>query len=77
MSATVTSAARALAIGVVLAVTGSAAAWSQDAAPANHPEPDQYYYGGASNYYGAPAPYGYQQPYAYAPQPVRPYRHHR
>ena len=69
MTVTVKSGIRALAVGFVFAVAGSAPAWSQsligDGAPANA---DQYYYR------SAPAPYGYEAPYAYVP---RVHRHHR
>ena len=72
MSAKVTSAAATLAVGFVLAVAGSAPAWSQsligDGAPANL---DQYYYG------AAPSSFGYQTPYAYVPKAARVHRHHR
>ena len=72
MSDTVKSAARALAVGFVFAVAGSAPAWSQsligDGAPANL---------GQSYYGAAPAPYAYQAPYAYVPQHARAHRHHR
>ena len=70
MSATVIRSVRALAIGVVLAVAGSAPAWSQsligDGLPANA---DTY-----GTYYRGAAPYAYAPPYAYVP---RAHRHHR
>jgi hypothetical protein len=67
MTATVKSAARALAIGFVLAAAGSAPAWSQsligDGVSAN-----------AYGTYYRSAPYAYAQPDAYAP---RLHRQHR
>ena len=72
MTVTVKSGIRALAVGFVLAVAGSAPAWSQsligDGAPANL---DQYYYRGSA------APYGHEAPYAYVPDATRVHRHHR
>jgi hypothetical protein len=70
MSVTLKNATRALAVGSVLALAGSAPAWSQsligDGAPANL---GQYYYGSAR------APYGYAAPYAYVPRTTRVHRH--
>ena len=72
MRVKLTCTARALAAGFVLAIAGSAPAWSQsligDGVPANV---YQYYYP------GAPAPYGYAAPYAYAPRAARVHRHSR